>query len=198
MDTSSESTRRRSTGQMAGTAAGAGYSGFVARNVFQQESALRGGAVNPSSRLGAMMHSRAFGPGTVGFGVHPNIRAIHSVLGNIGQSNIGSLFASPSAQRLMASPIGSSANAMMATTEHGFWGTRLSGQGAHGASTMGERVGGMLGTAARPSARSFLQSAMHSVRTLSPMMAVRSPQAAAIAGGLAFSYRSFTGGSHNP
>lgn len=180
--------RRRESGSNfsshATAAGGVGYSSFVARNMTLQEQALRGGTVDLSTRLGAMLPMSQFSPSQVGGGAYPGIRAIHSLMGDIGQSNIGSLFNSPEAMHLASQPIQSGANRGLGQLEHSFWRTRMNGIGASGAASIGERFGGVIGSAFVPDVRAGIQAGFASLSATFPRAAVRAPGAAAVLGGL--------------
>ncbi len=180
--------RRRESGSNfsshATAAGGFGYSGFVMRNMVLQEQVLKGGTVDPSTRLGAMRAMSPFSPGQVGGGAYPSIRAIHSLMGGIGQSNIGSVFNSPEGMHLASQPIQSEANRGLGQLEHSFWRTRMNGAGASGAASIGERFGGMLGSAFVPDVRAGIQAGFASLSSTLPRAAMRAPGAAAVLGGL--------------
>lgn len=192
-----DSRRTSSTGFMpsVGTGAGVGYSGFVTRNMVHQSRALNGGSVNPASRLGALQATSHFGPNTVGSGAHNAIRAIHSLMGNVGQSNIGTLFRSAQVQGFASQSIRSAANNMLASAEHGFWTVRRGGIGANGASTMGERFGGVLGSAVQPNVRAAIQTGFSAMASAAPRVAARAPGVAGVVGGLAVATYSHMSGS---
>ena len=149
--------------------AGGMYGGFVARNLYQQRRAFDNeDSVDHSTRLGAMLASNSFPSGTVGYGAHGGIRAVHALMGGIGQSDIGNLFRGEEAQRVMGEPIDSPANLELGQMEHQYWQNRYEGHGAHGASTTGERFGGFAGSSFSPETRAQLQEGFSRLRDQEP------------------------------
>jgi hypothetical protein len=172
----------------AGSAASGLYASFVFRNLVNQHRA----SANPlsvarGSRLDAFVSTARHGPGTVGFGAHPNIAAIHALLGGVGQSDVGELFRRSGSE--LSSPIESGGNRQLAENEHGYWRHRLSPSPgtsrfapwdqASRVSTLSDRVGGLMGSAVSPGPRAWLQSTMASVRNVHPGIAMRGPGVAA-------------------
>ncbi len=83
---------------------GAGAAGtlWIGSNYYQQRQALAyPETVDPNGRRGAMLATRHFERGQVGYGVHPSIRLIHLLFSDIGEQEIGKLFHSPEAQAIM-------------------------------------------------------------------------------------------------
>lgn len=75
---------------------------WIGTNYYQQRQALAyPETVDPNGRRGAMLATRHFERGQVGYGVHPSIRLIHLLFRNIGEQEIGKLFHSPEAQAIM-------------------------------------------------------------------------------------------------
>lgn len=75
---------------------------WMGRNYYQQRMALAyPETVDPNGRRGAMLATRNFERDQVGYGVHPSIRLIHLLFGNIGEQEIGKLFNSPEVQVIM-------------------------------------------------------------------------------------------------
>lgn len=75
---------------------------WMGRNYYQQRMALAyPETVDPNGRRGAMLATRHFERDQVGYGVHPSIRLIHLLFGNIGEQEIGKLFNSLEVQAIM-------------------------------------------------------------------------------------------------
>lgn len=139
----------------------AGATGLnAAHNVHQQQQVLSGKvAPKPGSRLEAIAQTQRFPEGTTGYGVHPNIRAIHAVAGSFGEAQIGRYFSSPDTQAEMAKPIGSSSNTAVAQGEFDYW-KKVYGK----ASSAGELIGGYAGSSVSPDQRVFIQQKAHDLR----------------------------------
>jgi hypothetical protein len=132
----------------------------AAHNVHQQQQVLSGKvAPKPGSRLEAIAQTQHFPEGTTGYGVHPNIRAIHAAAGSFGEAEIGNYFSSPDTQAEMAKPIGSSSNKTVAQGEFDYWKKVYSKP-----SGAGELIGGYAGSSVSPDQRAFIQQKAHDLR----------------------------------
>lgn len=129
-------------------------------NYLDQEEAIRNPSqVSPDGRLGAMLSSQKFEEGQVGYGANPSIRGIHTVFGNVGEQGIGSVFNSPEAQRLMASPSTFKNNRALGQLEYDYWKSQV-GQGE----TWGDEAMIRFGAAVPPGMRAGIQMGMGAAR----------------------------------
>jgi hypothetical protein len=149
----------------AGAIGGLAYGSFVGKNLYDQYSAHQDpGNIRKGSRLDAIQHTNHFTKDTVGYGVNPSIRAIHALMGGFGESNIGDLFASNEAQKAMAEKRSPESHEKMAKMEYELWNKRRDGEGQDGESTIGEKLGGHLGSLFNPEKRSEIQEMMAQIR----------------------------------
>jgi hypothetical protein len=135
--------------------AGAALGGNTLHNFYQQNQVLTGQQEAPEgSRLQAVSATQNFPQGTVGYGAHLPIRALHGFFGGLGQAQIGSLFSGPQAQQLMNQPMESPANEQLAQLEYNYW------DNVHqNPTSVNDSIGGFAGTSFGPGTRANIQSA---------------------------------------
>ena len=141
----------RQTNKIAGSAinAGAWVLDAVPHKRSRDLEAVRTGKtpVDPRSRLGAFQATMKYAPGTVGHAANKHIGNIYNVLGSSGEDQIGVVFNSPEAQKLLSQPVTGDANRALAQLEYNYW----KQQNQRGT------LGGFMGTQFRPDSRAWLQ-----------------------------------------